>query len=221
MKQFERKIGFPKLVVAGDGYADRSIENIVNVEVINLTAAMPADKSAELFSSSFTVSGDVETTLDLKGLSGFPRKDVRAVNVGEGRGYHGIDDYSGVPFKDILNRAGISPKLASIFLVSAPDGYRSTFSYGEIFLIRVEEILLIADTRSGKEIKEGGKFILVPAGDLMADRDVKSVQKIEVIDLSSKPRVTFIGIGSGDSDLITMEAVRPFQKRTFTYALPI
>jgi precorrin-4 methylase/DMSO/TMAO reductase YedYZ molybdopterin-dependent catalytic subunit len=207
MKQFDREIGFPKLVVASDVYADRSIESVVSVEVVNLTASMQADKSAELFSPSFTVAGKVENELNLKSLSGFPRRDVRVIHMGEGRGYHGIDDYSGVLFKDILNRAGVSPKLTSVFLISAPDGYRSTFSYGEIFLNRVEENIIIADSRNGHEIEEGGKFILVPSGDLMSDRDVKSVERIEVIDLSREPKVTFIGIGSGDSDLITMEAI--------------
>jgi precorrin-4 methylase len=207
MKQFDREIGFPKLVVASDGYADRSIENVESIEVINPTPAMQVDKSAKLYSPSFVVTGDVKNKLAINDLSGFPRKDMRVINIGEGRGFHGIDDFSGALFKSIMNKAGVEPRLSDIFLISAPDGYRTTFSYGEIFLSRNEEGALIADTQNGKKIENGGKFIFVPSGDLMSDRDVKSVEKIEVIDLKRKPKLTIIGIGSGDTDLLTMEAV--------------
>jgi hypothetical protein len=46
----------------------------------------------------------------------------------------------------------------------------------------------------------------------MSDRDVKSLEKIEVIDLKKKPKLAFIGVGSGDTDLITMEAVTAMSK---------
>lgn len=212
MKQFDREIGFPKLVVAGDGYADRSIENVVSIEVINPTPRMPADKSVKLFSPSFVVTGNVKKEVTFNDLSGFPRKDMRVIHMGEGRGYHGIDDYSGVLINGILNKAGVANDLSNIFLISAPDGYRSTFSYGEIFLNRVEDNTIIADKKNGKEIAEEGRFTLIPSDDLMLDRDIKSVQKIEVIDLAREPKVTYVGIGCGDTDLITMEAVSAIAK---------
>lgn len=207
MKQFDREIGFPKLVVACDGYADRSIENVVSIEVVDPAPRMPADRSAKLWSPSFIVTGKLKKELTIKDLSGFSRKDMRVIHMGEGRGYHGIDDYSGVLINDILNKAGVANDLSNIFLISAPDGYRSTFSYGEIFLNRVEDNTIIADMKNGKEIEEEGRFTLIPSDDLMLDRDIKSVQKIEVINLAREPKVTYIGIGCGDTDLITMEAV--------------
>lgn len=207
MKQFDRTIGFPKLVVASDEYADRSIENIVSIQVINPSERMPADRSVELFSPSFKVTGAVEKELTVTDLSGLPHKNMRVLHMGEGKGYHGIDDYSGVLFKEIIKDAGIKTDLSQIFHISAPDGYKSTFSYGEIFLNRVEDNIMIADIKNGKKIEKGGKFVFVPSDDLMADRDIKSVEKIEIIDLKRKPKLTFIGIGCGDTDLITMEAV--------------
>lgn len=207
MKQFERKIGFPKLVVACDGYADRSIEDVVSIEVINPAPKMAADKSVELYSPSFVVTGAIKNELELKDLAGFSRKDMRVIHMGEGKGYHGIDDFSGVLMVDILNKAGMSPDLSKIVHISAPDGYRTTFSYGELYLNRVEDNTIIADMRNGKKIDKEGKFIFVPSDDLMSDRDIKSVQKIEVIDLATKPKLTYIGLGCGDTNLITMEAV--------------
>jgi precorrin-4 methylase len=207
MKQFDRKIGFPKLVAACDGYADRSIEDVTSIEVINPRPMMPAHKSEKLFSPSFVVTGEVKHELAISDLSGFTRKSMRIAHMGEGMGYHGIDDFSGISFKNLIEKADIEPKLSSIFLISAPDGYRTTFSYGEVFLGRTDPNIIIADTQNGKAIETEGKFVFVPAGDLMSDRDVKALEKIEVIDLKRKPKLTFIGIGSGDTDLITMEAV--------------
>jgi precorrin-4 methylase/DMSO/TMAO reductase YedYZ molybdopterin-dependent catalytic subunit len=208
MKQFDRKIGFPKLVVACDEYTDRSIENIVSIEVIDPAPRMPADKSAKLDAPSFTVTGKVKQELTITDLSGFKtRKDMHVLHMGEGKGYHGSDDYSGVLFNEIINKAGIEPELSQIFHISAPDGYRTTFSYGEVFLNRVEDNTIIADMKNGKKIDKEGKFIFVPSDDIMADRDIKSVNKIEVIDLKRRPKLTYIGIGPGDTDLITIEAI--------------
>jgi hypothetical protein len=127
-EQYERKIGFPKLVVAHDGYADRSIENVVGIEVINPRPRMAADKSAKLFSPSFKVTGEVKKELTMTDLSGFAPKEIRVAYLGEGSGFHGVDRYSGISFKNLIEKAGVEPKLSSIFLISAPDGYRSTFS---------------------------------------------------------------------------------------------
>ena len=207
MKQFDREIGFPKLVVGSDGYADRSIENVVSIEVVNPAPCMPVDKSAKLFSPSFVVTGDVKKETVFDDISEFPRKDINVIHMGEGKGYHGTDDYSGVLFNDVITKAGVEPDLSKIFHISAPDGYRTTFSYGEIFLNRVEDNTIIADIRNGKKIENGGRFIFVPSDDLMSDRDIKSVSRIEVIDLKRKPRLTFIGVGCADTDLITMEAI--------------
>ena len=213
MKQFDRKIGFPKLVVASDEYADRSIENVVSIEVIDPSPRMPAEKSANLYAPSFVVAGKVKKELTIKDLSGFSsRKEMHVLHMGEGKGYHGSDDYSGVLFNEIIKKAGIEPVLSQIFHISAPDGYRTTFSYGEVFLNRVEDNTIIADMKNGKKIEKDGKFIFVPSDDLMADRDIKAVDRIEVIDLKKKPKLTYIGIGCGDTDLITMEAVTAMAK---------
>ncbi|MBN1905862.1 MAG: hypothetical protein JW927_12270 [Deltaproteobacteria bacterium] len=209
MKQFDREIGFPKLVVACDGVSDRSIENVISIEVIDPAPRMPADKSVKLYAASFVVTGKVKNELTIKDLSAFTyrRSMKNVINVGEGKGFHGIDDYEGVLFNEIINKAGIEPNLSQIFHISAPDGYRTTFSYGEVFLNRVEDNTIIADMKNGKKIEKEGKFIFVPSDDIMADRDIKSVNRIEVIDLKRAPKLTYIGIGPGDTDLITIEAI--------------
>ena len=61
-----------------------------------------------------------------------------------------------------------------------------------IYLNRDENSIFIADKANGEPIEDGGKFFLIPTEDLMADRDVKSVEKIEVFTLKKEPNVNLI-----------------------------
>ena len=207
LDRFQRKIGFPKLVISSDTYADRSLEDITSIEVLDLRPKMPAKKLKELYSTEFTIVGALEKAIAIKDLGIYPRREITVMHLGEGKGYHGIDKFAGVPFRAILDTAGVAPDLSKAFLVSAPDGYRSLFSYGEIFLNPAGDRMTLADRINGQPIQNGGKFILVPPGDLMSDREVKAVQKIEVISLRRAPKIYVIGMGCGDTNLISLEAI--------------
>jgi hypothetical protein len=185
LDQLNRQIGFPKLIVTEDAYADRSLENILSVEVLDLRPKMPGQKGTNLFSPGFVVEGHGIGTLPVKDLSGYSRKTIRVKHLGEGKGYHGIDLYEGVSLQKILGEAGVVPDLNQVFMVSAPDGYRSLFSYGEVYLDPSGERIFLADKIRGLPLEKGGKFMLVPPEDLMSDRDVKAVEKIEVIMLGN------------------------------------
>lgn len=181
----KRDIEFPKLVVGSDGYAERSIEGIVSIEVIDPAQNQndKGDSSAKLSSPSFKITGLVKKEMTVTDLDKYPRKELTMIHMGEGKGFHGIGDYSGSTLKSLLDEAGINNDLESVFVVTAPDGYRSLFSYGEVFLNRGEDTIIMADRINEKAIEEGGKFFLAPCDDIMSDRDVKSVEKIEVISL--------------------------------------
>jgi precorrin-4 methylase len=206
LDQFQRKIGFPKLVISSDTYADRSLEEITSIEVLDLRPKMPAKKLKKLYASEFTITGAVEKAQTVQDLGDYPRREITVMHLGEGKGYHGIDRFAGVPFKAILDKAGIAPDLSTTFLISAPDGYRSLFSYGEIFLNPAGDRMTLADRINGQPVKNGGKFVLVSPDDLMSDREVKAVQKIEVISLHRAPKIYVIGMGCGDTNLISLEA---------------
>ncbi|MDL1985482.1 MAG: molybdopterin-dependent oxidoreductase [Deltaproteobacteria bacterium] len=124
--------------------------------------------------------------LSLSDISQYPRKNMRIKKIGAGKGYHGILQVSGASLKQILEDAGIKPDLNTVFIVSAPDGYRSLLSCCEVFLSPSGDQIIIADRINGQSIDSGGKFILLISNDLMADRWVKSIEKIEVISISNK-----------------------------------
>ena len=207
LNQLSRKIGFPKLVMAEDGYADRSLENIASIEVVDIKPHAPKEKKKELFSPEFTVAGAVKGSKTIRDLSAYSRKRARVKRLGEGDGYHGMEILEGAALKDILGDLEIPADLNQVFLVSAPDGYRALFSYGEIFLAPSGDRLMVADRVNGEPPKQGGAFILAAPDDLMANREVKAVGNIDIISLKKDPQIVIIGVGCGDRDLITLEAV--------------
>ena len=181
-----RKVGFPKLVVSSDTWSDRSLDHITEIEVVDLRPDLPTQKLKDLNSPEFEISGAGMTPVTVKDLSSFLKTRMRVSTVGEGKGYHGTQDVSGASFKTVVGGCLPKPDLNSVFVVSAPDGYRSLLSYGEVFLSPAGERVMIADSIKNEPVKENGKFIVMAPDDLMADRWVKAVSKIEWISLSRK-----------------------------------
>ncbi len=182
----KRQPGMPKLVVANDFYSDRSLEDISAIEVIDLHPELRSQKMPELFSPGFTVTGAVKETLKISDISSSPRLDILTKQIGDGKGYHGLKHFGGAPLIEIIRNAGIEPDLNTVLLISAPDGYRSLISYGELLLAPYGRNIIIADRADDQTLKKNGKFIAVLPDDLSADRWVKAVEKIEVIRLKQK-----------------------------------
>jgi hypothetical protein len=208
----KRQVGLPKLIVANDFYTDRSLEDVSSIEVINLHPKMTSRKLPNLFSPEFIVTGAVKKDLKIGVISSYPRLEILAKQVGDGKGYHGLKHFGGAPLIDIVRSAGIEPDLNTVLLVSAPDGYRSLISYGELLLAPYGRNIIIADTADRHPLKENGKFIALLADDLSADRWVKAVNRIEVIKMTQRAKLYIIGVGCADTNLISLEAISTMGK---------
>ena len=211
LEQYERKPVLPKLVASDDRYADRCLEDVSSIEIIDLRPRMESQKLPQLYSPSFDVTGSVQKKMTVKNLSAFSRMDI-PVRHSECRGFHGIQKFSGTALKHIAAKAGIAADINSVLLVSAPDGYRALVSYGELFLSAPGEHIIIADRLNGKPLEKEGSFYLICAEDLVFDRRVDAVSRIEVITLREQPQLYVIGVGCGDTRMITLEALSGMAK---------
>jgi hypothetical protein len=182
----KRPVGLPKLIVANDFYTDRSLEEITDIEIVDLKPRINTQKMAKLHSPSFVVAGAVKNPLTITDLSPYSHMEILSKQVGEGMGFHGLKWVEGVPLIDILKKAGAEMDLSTVFLISSPDGYRSSVSFGELFLNPSGSRMLMADVVNHNPLDKDGKFFFIPVDDLAADRDVKAVEKIEVINLFKK-----------------------------------
>ena len=160
LEPYERKAGLPMLVMSDDQYADRDLEDVSSIEVIDLRPRMKAKKIEQLYSPSFEITGAVTKAMTVKKLSAFPQAEIQ-VRHGECRGYHGMQRFSGVALKNVVADAGIPADSDTVFMVSAPDGYRALVSYGELFLSSLGDHIMIADRLNGKSLEKGGKYYLI------------------------------------------------------------
>jgi precorrin-4 methylase len=206
LDQLSRTVALPKLVMANDFAADRSLEGIVSIEVVNLNPKGTVKKKGELHSPRISISGGSEHPITVFDLVHLPRTSVTMNIVGDGKGFHGRSIYTGTPLTELLAALGVAPDLQSILVVTSPDGYQSSVSWGELSLSPQGQRIIIADEMDGKPLEKNGKFTMVLPDDLAADRDVKAVSKIEIRSLNQPGKIYIIGMGPGDTDLITREA---------------
>jgi len=201
------QMGFPKLVIANDIFPDRSLNEVSQIEVLNVASGLIFKKTETLSSSEVTVTGAVKNTFTLKNLFDFPRIDVDVKQWGEGKGTPKLKKFSGVSVRKLIEKAGVASDPNTVFLVSAPDGYRSLISYGELFFNLLGERLVIADTADNHPLEKSGKFAFVAPDGLSAGRWVKAVSKIEAITIRPHAKLYIMGMGCGDTSLLTMDTL--------------
>jgi precorrin-2 methylase len=67
---------------------------------------------------------------------------------------------------------------------------------------------VVARSKDGKLFKDkGGKFTLVVPDELTDDRDIQAVCRIDVLDLAKPAKLYIIGVGPGDTNLMTLETL--------------
>ena len=207
LKQLDRKLGMPKLVMTGDFASDRSLEDVVSLRVVEPVKVPQGPRPKTLYSPTLTVVGPDGKEHKLDKLPALHRRAILANQVGAGKGFHGRPHFSGVSLADLLNHFKISGDDQSAVVISAPDGYTSLISWAELFRGPLGGRIIVADQMDGKPMKANGRFTLILPDDLWADRWVKAAGKIQVVRLADKPQLTVIGMGCGDSSLLTLEAL--------------
>ena len=212
LEPLDRPVGLPKLVVSHDFYSDRSLEGITKITVVDLHPPVNTKKQAELFSPSFMITGDVRTPLVMQKLPETERIETDFKEVGDGQGYHGMYRIGGVSLVSLLEKAGIGNDDDIAVVVSAPDGYRTLLSYGELFLSPAGKNIIIGDLIDNKRITKRGSFFLITADDLSADRHVKAVDKINVITMQKKPTVYIMRPELTDSNIVDIDSIAHIQK---------
>jgi len=203
----EHQTGFPKLVIASDMYADRSLNDVRSIEVLNVTSKLSFTKAKTLSAPETVFTGAIKNPFTLKDLSGFHRVETEVRQWGGGKENQSLKKFSGVPLRTLLDKAGIAHDTNTVFLISAADGYRCLFSYGEVYMNLLGERIIIADTLDNRPLDKGGKFEFVAPDEPSSGRWIKSVSKIEVMKLKPAPAFYIISAGCGDASLITLDAV--------------
>lgn len=201
--KLNRKMDLPRLVMAQDLFTDRNLEGVTSIEVVDLNREVQYKESQRPSPATFSVIDSKGRTKEITGLSGYRHVEVAIKVVGSGRGYHGLRRFEGVPLRELLSKAGVAGDLDSAFLITSTDGYQSLLSCGEIILSAGGDQIVISEQKGAPK-----KFTLVVPHDTLADRMVKTVNRIEVISVKpASSKLYVIGVGCGDTSLITLEAI--------------
>lgn len=201
----KRPITYPKLVLSNDFYSDRCLEDIVSIEVVDIRANSAKKMSGASAANSFTVTDTAGKSSQFSSLSGYTKVPVTFKEVGDGRGWHGIRDYTGVPLREIIRKVDDLREMDRMLLFTSKDGYRSAFSFGELFLNPLGERLVIAESKG--TARGESKYTLVTPDDQAADRMIKTIETIEILSLKQEPKIYVVSVGCADPNLMTLEAV--------------
>jgi hypothetical protein len=180
-----RKPVMPRLVAGRDLDADRSLEGVTSIEVVELlpSALKPNSKSkSRPARSQAIVIRDGNTLLStVHSLDSYPRQNVHALEVGDAMGYHGEARCEGALLTDVL-AAAKAPSGPNVgYVITAVDGYRALLSSAELFAAVQPPPILIVDRCNGRPLGEEGAFKVIAANDTIAERWVKSVASIDVV----------------------------------------
>jgi len=176
-----------KLVVANDFYADRCLTDIISIEVLDPTVGAEIRRLSWADAPSFTAQ-------------------VMTKIVWGGARFDGVQHFSGTPLVDVLRKAGVVDDPQATFLVTSHDGYRSLLSYGELFWSPLGRRILLAENMAGQPLgKKAERWLVLP--DSSANRYVRDVATIEMLIPCHVPKLTVIGVGPGDTCMITLEAL--------------
>ncbi|MCJ7524151.1 MAG: hypothetical protein MUP71_02890 [Candidatus Aminicenantes bacterium] len=172
-----------KLVCGNDLTSERNIEAPVRITVFSAPLSFPSRKGLKpLYAPGFHVcSGKDEAVVFNVAQANAEKRIYPSVFYGRGKGFHGINLFSGILLKDALKTFFTMDRetLQRGYLVAASiDGYRVAMSYSELFNRNDQAEFLLIDRG---ENQEGGRYALFPAADFFSDRALKAVSAIHFL----------------------------------------
>jgi hypothetical protein len=183
-----------KLVCGNDLVSERNIESPTRITVFSAPLSFPGKKGQKpLHAPSFQVhkQGLQEGRVLASLVEDFKTAEVKAakriypaVFYGRGKGFHGIQQFSGWPLMDALKSMAIVPALDPDWLrrgylvAASVDGYRIAMSVSELFNRNDQAEFLLVDRGKGAD---GGRYAIFPAPDFFSDRAVKAVSAIHFL----------------------------------------
>lgn len=186
------KVYFPKgwlLIAAQDGFGGRYIEglteicvNQVGIETVDTRSSGGRDSMVE--SPAIVGTDGKNYTFSPDDYKKQPRISITDAGIGHGKGYRGTSTWEGVPLKGLIQHlipSGVNPRNTYV-LVTAADGYRSTFSGAEVFNNSNEKCVLLIDRKDGEVLGRGsGLYTIVQSTDFFVDRNVRMVKEIRLV----------------------------------------
>ena len=173
----------PRLVCANDLYNIRYVSDPVRITVKAAPGIFSEERVEKPFSPDIKIIANGKTTVIKELPQTAERRSSVGAGYGHGMGYKGFKEVEGVVLKNILiEKAGLKAQESAdkLVVVSARDGYRAAFSLSELINRNDSEDFLLLDRGDSQE---DGRFSFFAAPDFYVDRNIHSVEKVEVLKL--------------------------------------
>jgi precorrin-4 methylase len=194
---------FPRLIMIHDQDPERWLKGVVNIEAVEVASPAPKVKEVTKTSPAFTIVQKGLAPLRVEDLTAYPYGEV-SIQVPSGEE---ISTYSGAYLADLLASLGLKGNLNTMLILMSESGRQCAVSYGELTLSAHGQRILIADRIDGETIKDTGRFHIVFPNDRSGDRRIEALKCIDVVQVKQEPRIYVIGMGCGDTRLLTLEAL--------------
>jgi len=171
----------PRLISADDLTNSRYVDNPSTITVRSFAGAISSGSKDDIYSPSITVTSEKSTTTFEQIDPSIHSRKFTYSGYGHGMGNKGVSTIEGYPLREVSPmEAGAKSLRTGIAVVSARDGYRVVFSVSELWGRNDMNDALLVDR---KDTKSDGRYLLFVPSDFFVDRDVKAVNRIEIVDV--------------------------------------
>jgi hypothetical protein len=173
----------PRLISARDLLNVRFISNPTRITVKSNFEGGNGEKPKDIYSPEIKIATRTNTASVRDFGASIGQRTNEGILYGHGMGFKEVFNGSGYLLKDVLAaHAPLTPeRLKKAFVaIAAKDGYRVVFSASEILNRNDNHDFILNDL---KDAANGGRYTLIVTSDFFADRDVRSVEKITLVEI--------------------------------------
>jgi hypothetical protein len=169
----------PRLMCGGDLLNVRFLSNPTKITVKSYRGNFASEKPKDVYSPEFKIETSAGSVTIGEISPSVEKRTLSNVSYGHGMGYKGVLNLTGFRLKDLIE-SKINPgdMRDTIAVASAKDGYRVVLSASEILNRNDNQDFILVDRKGSAE---EGRYLLFEPGDFFADRDVRAVEKIELV----------------------------------------
>jgi hypothetical protein len=171
-----------KIVAASDLVTERNISSPAKITVKSYPHSFTVQQGmSPIYSSRIDIFGSSKKLEQIETLpANLTNVTFNTVFYGRGKGIHSTTPFAGILLKELLLKyyPVTQENLKSgMICIAGKDGYRSAFSYSELFNRNDQQEFMLIKTKADED---GGHFRIFAASDFFSDRAIKSVSEIQL-----------------------------------------
>jgi precorrin-4 methylase len=189
----------PELVMKSGSKNTFPLKDIISIEVMQFFVKYDEDKDDKQQYITYvenTAKISLLEALTKCGSIKIPSANIKALYAKTSTNLH-----TGFSLHEVLSKLPVKAEYTDIFTAISDDGYSASFSFTE--LENSNSPVIIIQNKNNSQYS----YDLVVTGDNSKVRWIRNISQIKQVKLKQKPVIYVIGMGCGDINLLTNEAI--------------